>query len=43
MGDGAGTDVGIEQAGVQHEQLNEGGEAALPRLEDHILIVHVLI
>ena len=40
VGDGAGADVAVEQAGVQHEQLDEGGEAALPRLQDHVLAVH---
>ena len=41
MGDGAGADVGVEHAGIQHQQLDEGGEAALTRLQDHVLMVHV--
>jgi hypothetical protein len=43
VGDGAGADVGTDQAGVQHEQLDEGGKTALPCLQDHVLIVHLTI
>ncbi len=42
MGDGTGADIGIEHAGVQHEQLDEGGEAALARFQDNVLIVQVV-
>ena len=43
VGNGAGADVAVEHAGVQHQQLDEGGEAALPRLQDHVLAVHLVI
>ena len=42
MRDGAGSNVGIEQARIQHEDLNERGEAKLPRLQNEILIVEVV-
>ena len=40
--DGAGADVGVEQAGVQHEELDKRGEADLAGLQDDVQIVHLL-
>ena len=40
--DGARSDVGIEQARIQHEDLNERGEAKLPRLENEVLIMQLV-
>lgn len=42
MCDGAGTDVGIEEAGIQHEYLDEGGKAKLPRLQDQAAFVQAI-
>jgi hypothetical protein len=38
----AGANVSIEHAGIEHEDLNEGRQAKLAGLQQHVQIVHLL-
>ncbi|MGZ2405780.1 hypothetical protein ACVIKO_003040 [Rhizobium ruizarguesonis] len=42
MGDGAGADIPVEDAGIEHEDLNEGRETELTGLQQHIEVMHLL-
>lgn len=41
MGDGAGADIPVEDAGIKHEDLDEGGQTELAGLQQHVEIMHL--
>ena len=42
MSDGAGSDVRVKEACIQHEDLDEGGEAELSRLQYEAALVQIM-